>query len=84
MAVRILDRYAQTQTVTDKDKDNKSDTDVDATIAVFIAFKTECVTSPMTHHTLVRLTGLSWQHLQALEAKILCSIKWRLYEGALI
>lgn len=57
--------------------------DIVAHLAVFVALKTECVYSPMSHHRLVRLTGLTWRELKAREALMLCTIRWRLYAGAL-
>lgn len=67
MAVRILDRLPE----------------ADAYVALFIALKTECVHSPLTHRILVRLTGESWKALQEHEVEILRDMDWRLYEGAL-
>lgn len=81
MAVRILDRLCPPCPRIDLVDD--ANVDIDANVAVFIAFKTECVYSPMNHRTLVRLTGLCWAHLQAREVEILRSIDWKLYDGAL-
>lgn len=75
MAVRVLDKLQPPKDTTA--------VDLDAHLAVFIAFKTECVNSPMTHHVLVRLTGLRWRQLQEREIALLRLIDWKLYDGAL-
>lgn len=74
MAIRILDRLQP---------ERRAAGDVDALVAVFISLKTECVSSPMSHTTLIRLTGLPWPDLETRELEILTRIGWRLYEGAL-
>lgn len=82
MAVRILDRYARVNHAVASE--GAGSRDIDAALATFIAFKTECVDSPMSHGMLARLTGMSWQLLKTREAELLCSIEWRLYDGALV
>lgn len=78
MAVRVLMRLPAGGQVM------PSDVDIDGYIAVFIALKTECVYSPMSHRLLTRMTGLKWRELKAREAYMLCAVGWRLYAGALM
>lgn len=78
MAVRILVMMNNVQT-----NMSINDTVLSAHVALFIALKTECIATPMPHQSLERLTGLSWASLQAIEAKMLCDVGWKLYDGAL-